>query len=655
MKASETKFQPLIEGTKQYVIPLFQRPYSWDKSEWNVLWNDIIELFEYPSKTHFFGSIVTSPTTSVPEGVTKYLLIDGQQRITTIFVILVLLRNKAVEEGKKELSEEIEKTLLINQFKKDLDYYKLLPTQSDRKPYQELIHDHILTSESQIAKAYQHFEKLYNKSKVKIENLKTIISNQLIVVSILLESDDNPYLVFESLNAKGRPLTQADLIRNYFIMLIHVNEQDAMYNLYWLPMQTKLGDSLPEFIRHYLMQDGDFVKQNEVYFYLKNKVNRECAIDYLKRLAKFADYYNKLLNNSEEVNKPIASLLERLNRIEATTTYPFLMKIYDLWNAGKFSSNDVFEILKLIENFMIRRFVCNVPTNQLNKIFPSLFNQITAKYPDEFISGLKFLLQERGYPNDLEFRYRIKESKFYGAGGRAIKTKLILESIEEFYNHKEIINFQNLTVEHIMPQTLSEKWQEYLGVDWEQVHEFNLNSIGNLTLTAYNSEISNALFGEKKKHYANSHLELNKYFNNIFEWREANITIRSMHLAEIMLRIWPFFGEEKEMSSQQTGVTGKTPRSLSILGQFFEVNSWRDVLSNTLNTIADLEPEKFEIIIKNYPRFVSLDGNKFRATRKLINGAFVEVNLSAQSIQRFCFQALETIDLSSEDWRVETS
>jgi uncharacterized protein with ParB-like and HNH nuclease domain len=653
LKAGETKFQPLIEGTKQYVIPLFQRPYSWDKKEWDVLWSDIVDLSEYPSKTHFFGSIVTSPTSSVPEGVAKFLLIDGQQRITTIFILLALLRNKATEDGFERLSAEIEETLLINRFKDDLDYFKLLPTQADRVSYQDLIKKTNGSNHSQIFKAYQHFDKLFKKSTITIESLKTIITTQFIVVSILLENDDNPYLVFESLNAKGRPLTQADLIRNYFIMLIHIQQQDDMYNKFWYPMQKELDQNLPEFIRHFLMQDGDFVKQSEVYFYLKAKVNKGNAIDYLKHLAQFAGYYERLLNPDKEPHPIISKLLWRLNRIEVTTAYPFLLSVYHDYCLGKIQTEKFITLLEVIENYLIRRFICNIPTNQLSKIFPPLYNQILAKYPDDILLGVKSILQSKGYPKDVEFRHRIRDSRFYGAGERAVKTRLILESIEEHFNHKERVDFLNLSIEHIMPQTLTENWQEYLGEGWEQVHELYLNSLGNLTLTAYNSEISNSPYSEKKKYYDNSHLEINKYFANVADWKEQNITNRSAHLAEIMLKIWPYFGESQEISNEKVDVTGKSPRSLYILGQYFEVSSWRDVLSNTLNTIADLEPEKFGVLISNFPRFVNWDGKKFRAIRKLNNGAFVEVNLSAVSIQRFCYQALETIELSSEDWKLE--
>lgn len=651
MKANETKFQPVIEGTKQYVLPLFQRSYSWDKKEWDVLWNDLVELSEmnHP-RDHFIGSIVSMPTTSVPEGVAKYLLIDGQQRLTTIFIILTLLRDVAKQSGNVELAEEINNTLIVNPYKKESDYFKLLPTQVDRSTYEKLILSKIETDDqSQIYKAYQYFDRKLKQSKIDISTLKNIISNHLSVVSIVLDPDDNPHLVFESLNAKGRPLTQADLIRNFFFMRIHIKEQEAVYEQFWKPMQDSLGENLTEFIRHYLMKDGIYVKQNDIYFSVKEITCKSDTLEYLKNLSLFSSYYVKLLNPSQESNKMVARALTRLNRIEATTVYPFLLNCYDDYTQKRITDVQFTEIISIIENFLIRRFVCNVPTNQLNKIFPNLYTQIKQDRFESFIQALKNNLQSKNYPRDEEFRSRLTDTKLYGSGDRARKTKLILESIEEFFDHKEQVDLESLTVEHVMPQTLTQSWQEYLGDEWQLIHDLYLHTIGNLTLTGYNSELSNDDFDAKKDRLSKSHLEINKYFEKVSSWKKEEIEQRAAHLAEICLTIWPYFGNEQR---EEVTVTGTTPKQLYILGQQFEVRSWRDVLENTMNTIAELEPEKFEQIMIQFPRLAGKDHKKFRAIRQLKNGAYIEVNLSAQSIQRFCIQAIEAIDLTSEDWNV---
>lgn len=654
MQAKETKLQDIIEGTKQYVIPLFQRTYSWTPKEWDILWKDLVELCEAENpRTHFIGSIVNMPTVSVPEGVAKYLLIDGQQRLTTIFVLLTLLRNKAREAQNARFAEEINNTLLVNQYKDGADYYKLMPTQVDRTTYQNFINGNSNTSENQLTRAYDFFDKKLKQVELEPEKLKKIITSYFSVVSIVLDADDNPYLVFESLNAKGRPLTQADLIRNYFFMRIHVDKQDEVYNLYWQPMQTALSENLTEYIRHYLMRSGSIIKQGDVYYALKENISTTNAIDYLKELKKFSIYYQRLIYPEFEPDIELQKYLRRLNRIEVTTAYPLLLNFYSNYAESKISKSEFVSILKTLENYLIRRFVCNVPTNQLNKIFPTIYPQIAAKYSDNINEGFKTVLQGRGYPKDNEFYLRFRETKFYGGGDRVIKTKLILETLEEKYAHKEQVPFDNLSVEHVMPQTLSVWWQNELGNDWEETHDLFLHTIGNLSLTAYNTELSNDDFPIKKQRLNESHLEINKYFNALTTWTRADIEQRAEVLAKQALEIWNYFGQENSTPTDLQEVTGTTPTSLKILGQKFEVKSWRDVMEQTLNTVADLEPEKFEVIAHNFPRYVGKDKNKFRAIRELQNGYFIEMNLSAQSIQRLCHQAMETIELTSDEWSIE--
>lgn len=653
MQAKETKLQDIIEGTKQYVIPLFQRNYSWTIKEWDILWKDLIELCEAENpRTHFIGSIVNMPTVSVPEGVAKFLLIDGQQRLTTIFILLTLLRNKALEQQKQDFADEINNTLLVNPYKKDNDYFKLMPTQVDRDIYKNFIEGKTEDSESQLAKAYDFFEKKLRQTSFEYEKLKKIITCYFSVVSIVLDNDDNPYLVFESLNAKGKPLTQADLIRNYFFMRIHVDNQDEVYKNYWLPMQTSLNDSLTEYIRHFLMRDGSTIKQNDVYYALKEKILTTNALDCLKELKKYSVYYQRLLYPELEPEGELRKYFYRLNRIEVTTAYPLLLNFYDTYMTNRISKDVFIDILKTLENYLIRRFVCNVPTNQLNKIFPVVYPILITQYQNNYLEGFKAILQNRGYPKNNEFYTRFKETKFYGAGDRQIKTKLILETLEENFAHKEAVPFDNLTIEHIMPQSLSEWWKNHIGEGWEETHELFLNTIGNLTLTAYNSKLSNDDFGIKKKTYNESHLELNKYFSSIPSWTRTEIEIRADALAKRALGIWKYFGQDNNTISDIKNVTGTSPRGLKILGQHFQVQTWRDVLEKTLNTVADLEPEKFAIISQNYPRYLGKEKSRFREVRQLQNGFYIEVNLSAQNIQKFCNQAMETIELTSDDWSV---
>lgn len=653
MTAKETKLQDIIEGTKQYVVPLFQRTYSWDKKEWDTLWNDMMELSEMENpRTHFIGSIVNMPTNSVPEGVNKFLLIDGQQRLTTIFVILALLRDRSKELGYNEFADEIHETLLVNKYKKDLDYFKLIPTQIDRDTYKKIINSLPLQIENQLSKAHNYFSKKLQQTTVKIELLKKVITNYFSVVSIVLDADDNPYLVFESLNAKGRPLTPADLIRNYVFMRIHVDNQIEIYNNFWQPMQEALNSNLTEFIRHFLMRKGSFIKQSDVYFTLKENVTSINAIDYLKELNKYSEYYNKFINPQFEQNQNIQKYFIRLNRIEVTTAYPFLLNIYGHYVENKISADEFVEILKLIENFLIRRFVCNIASNQLNRVFPAVYNTLISKYSDNFVQGIKDTLQTKNYPKDYEFIRYFKEIRFYGAHEKIAKTKLILETINDFFEHKEKVDYSNLTIEHIMPQTLTDYWKTDLGGNWETTHELLLHNIGNLTLTGYNPELSNKNFKIKKNFLIDSHLELNKYFENVENWTSSEIELRSEYLADLACEVWKYFGKETSITEKKD-ITGTTPSKLTILGQTFEVGTWRDVLELTLNTVAELEPEKFEVLFEKYPHQINNEKDKLNDIRKLKNGFFIECRRSAKDIQRFCYQAIETIELTRDDWDVQ--
>lgn len=661
MQASKTKLQEIIDGEKQYVIPLFQRPYSWEKSQWELLWNDIIELYDSEnSYPHFLGSIVTMQTVSGPEEVTKYLLIDGQQRLTTIFILLVVLRNKANQQDKNQISAEINERFLVNKFAQNDNYYKLQPTQIDRKAFHNIIQSESWKSkiEEGINGCYLFFDKkLRRRKNLAIQKVKNIICNSLIVVRILLEQDDNPYLVFESLNAKGKPLTQADLIRNYFFMQINPQKQDSIYENYWFPMQEILKDNLTEFIRHYVTKSGLVVKENEIYFAIKARISEGDIITHIQDVALFAEYYARFLNPELEENNQVKKYLIRINRLDINSVYPFLLNCYHDWRKQKINEAEFIDICKIIENYILRRFVCNVQTRGLNRIFALLYSQVTKKInlkQISFLDQLKLTLQTQNYPQDFEFKEKIKEVKLYGSSNRKQKAKLILESIEEHFDHKEIVSFESLTIEHIMPQKLNDWWKSHLGEDYEITYELLLHSLGNLTLTGYNPELSNDTFINKQKELDNSHLEINKYFSNIADWRREDIETRAEELADTCLQIWSYFGDLSFKSKQNKGFKGTRPKLLKFLGEEYIVKSWRDVLENTLNVIiADLELEKFDRIVEQFPRFLAKEPQNLRHTRQLKNGIFVEVNLSAKDIYSFCQKIIETCDLSSEDWRVE--
>jgi len=668
MNARETTLSKIIEGTNQYIVPLYQRPYSWKEKSWKILWDDLIELIERQKtetekqRPHFMGSIVTIPGRSIPEGVAKYILIDGQQRITTLFVILILLRNIARQnDSKNRLAEEINNTLLVNQYKEDLDYYKLQPTQTDRQTFHQLINQETIDNNNQIAKAYLFFEKELKKraQQIDIRELKNVIISKLSLVSIVLDDDDNPHLVFESLNAKGERLTEADLIRNYFFMRVHVNEQDTIHNKYWKPMQDQLGESMTEFIRHYLsMQEKRIVNKADVYFSFKESLNKgnTTILEYLQELVKFANYYVRILHPEKEPDQDIKLLFSRLNKLDMTVTYPFLLNCYKDYDERIISIEEFKETLKTMENYIIRRFVCSIPSHEITRTFAPLYSQI-RKNNTNFVDGLKKALQTKKYPKDDQFISDIKEVKLYG-NERQNKAQLILQSIERAYNHKEQPNLENLSIEHVMPQTLSQWWRDHLEDDHETTHELLLHTLGNLTLTAYNPDLSNKDFLSKKKILSQSHLEMNKYFQNKETWNREDIEQRAEDLSAIVLNIWPYFGDSKDAKAQGTveNLSKKIPKAIKIMGEKKEVTSWRDVLFTTVETICSMEQEKLEIIQEEFPNLIKNKKEECRAPKQLTSGLFLETNKhSGKYIEKYCKKIISICELSPEDWQIEFS
>lgn len=668
MKASETKLQFLLEGTKQYVIPLFQRQYSWGQNQWKVLLNDILELYNDTNpKDHFMGSIVTMPVQSRPEGVAKYSVIDGQQRLTTFFIILSVIRDIARGIGGR-LSNQIEDLYLFNKYSDGNDYYKFLPTQGDREDFfQTLLGEQkeVDNDTHQIIKAYKYFFKQLTMKRIDVDKVLKTLFNNLLIVSITLDKEDNPYRIFESLNATGLPLAESDLIRNYFFMRININDQENVYKSLWKPMQkafdsfdkeNEKGKTISDFIRNFLMKDGSQIKEKEIYSSLKeiaDRKNDDEIIIYLTDIYDYSKYYLKLLNPHLETNKKISNQIKRLNRLDITTSYCFILNLYHCYAHNAISADDFNELLKIVENFVIRRFVCGIPSNQLNKIFPSLFKGLNES---DIIQSLKEQLKDKNYPKDFKFRNQFLTLTLYGKG-KDDKVKLILETLESWHGHKEIINVENLTIEHVMPQTLTDEWKMNLGEDWANVYENYVHTIGNLTLTGYNSELSNLSFESKKKEYENSHLELNKYFENVEIWNEEQIIRRANKLIGEALKIWPSLrGDESEDDDTNiltSDVTGKKPVSLFILNQKFEVSSWKEVLIKTLENTYILDEQVFSELAQEHPNRINKDSAQFRVPYDLKNGYYIEVNQSAESIKKFCLQVINRFELMEEDWKVD--
>jgi uncharacterized protein with ParB-like and HNH nuclease domain len=563
MDVAEASFNEIISQARtQLVIPIWQRLYSWETKEWNDLWEDLTNLYKKLRKEelaeHFLGSIVVKTVEEKVGEITKRVLIDGQQRLTTLLLICALIRNKARIEGNESLANEIEDSLLFNKYaKRAEDRPKLRPTEADRKLFDAIISGEDVEEHdtgSQLYAAYKFFGGVLANNKYDLEGLLNGI-RKLKIVTIRLDERDNPNRIFETLNYRGKELSQSDLIRNYFMMAIKdLVKADQVYNDVWLPMQQNLGldtlermENLESFLRHYIiMIKQRVIREDKIYAEMRDRLkdsNEDEVISELKTIKKYSQYYERLLYPIREEDTYIRKGIQRLNRLKIGVHYPFLLKIYHMSNSGKLDKNDFCIILKTIESYFVRRFFSRLPTNSLNRLFASLCalpeTNLINSLENELASKASWSAQY--WPKDDEFKEKFKTIPIYDISPE--RCFLVLETLEESFRHPEEIMFENLTIEHIMPETLNDEWKSYLGANWKDVHNNYLHTIGNLTLIAGppNSAIQNKLYPQKKEEwYKNSKvgltIELSQLWN---QWTENEIRERAEVLAERALRIWP--------------------------------------------------------------------------------------------------------------------
>lgn len=546
MNASGVQLFRLLDGQQHYMVPLFQRPYTWDKDQWSTLWNDLLETMDTDGDSrHFLGSVVTKSLPATAESVTPFLLIDGQQRLTTLTILLAALRD-AVKESLPKLAKRIHEHYLTNEYASGLMQYKILPTQLDRPDYFAVIDGTPGNQAGKIPSAYSYFRGQLDKpgsdgEPLDINRLSTIVINGLEIVSITLSETDNEYSIFESLNAKGTPLTQADLLRNYFFMRIPNDRHGKLYPEVWVPMQDRINDGLADFFRYEYMSDGEFVRKWDVYQDWKkrlDKQNDEAVAENLRTLSHRSHFYNRIISPETEPDPGIAEGFQRLNRWGAQSTYPFLQYVYRQYDNGEISSKGFVEILRMLESFLVRRSLTRVSPNTLNRLFIRLSQQL----PDglDLVEGTRAALSEpsRRWPRDADFLESMLTYPLY-TDTRPAQRRFILERLETSYSHKEHVALSTLTIEHVMPQKLSPEWLTALGDEAKEVHGRLLHVIGNLTLTGYNPELSNSPYERKRLLLQESNLEMNKEIAKEPQWTAREIEERSRRLAERALKIWP--------------------------------------------------------------------------------------------------------------------
>lgn len=553
MDARKGNIYEILNGNKQFLIPVYQRYYSWDIEQCTRLWNDIVEMQKKGKVGHFVGSIVNIAEQAMPTGVQKYMIIDGQQRMTTLSLLLLALRDYAIKNPDDTTinARRIDNMLLKNEYESGDERYKLLLTETDRDILMRLVEEKPIPDDtrSRLLDNYKFFAgKIADKELQPAEVYESI--GKLQIVNITLDrSLDDAQAIFESLNSTGKELSESDLIRNYVLMGLEPTEQTYVYEHLWRPMELlfvyETQDSVMDrFFRDYLtMKITRIPKQDRVYEEFK-LYHLNCEFSTIRELCQdlltYAKYYTDMVFKRSS-NPALKSLYEDINDLRMEVSYPFLLKVHNDYAEGIISEDDLKLIIRLCISYVFRRSICDIPTNSLNKTFATLRNEIK---PDDYVNSIKafFVMRDdyKEFPNDDKFTEAFVSRDIYTMRSR----NFILSHLENYGNKAPII-IENYTIEHIMPQnsSLSPEWQQMLGTNWREVQKTYLHTIGNLTLTAYNSEMSDHPFMVKmdmEGGFKESALRLNAYVVKLNEWNEQRIKERAALLADKAKQIWAY-------------------------------------------------------------------------------------------------------------------
>lgn len=565
LQAGETTLNKLLNTSRQFIVPIFQRNYSWQKSQYEQLWFDILRASKFKEKqNHFIGSIVYIDMGTPAGRPQQLLLIDGQQRLTTISILLCAIKDYVQKfnlETKLINLAKIKNQFLYNSDEIDEDRYKLLLNVQDKETYIKLIDNTIFTVNkpaTNIIKCYEFFyERIedFIKQHGQIDEFYAGIF-KLSLVSISLDKDsDNPQMIFESMNSTGKDLSQTDLLRNYLLMDLTPEKQTRLYKTYWKPMEELFGEDIYKndvnkfdyFIRDFLTLKSDtgyICKINNVYenfkrYYLDNNCEKFAV---LKDLFTYAKYY-ACIDLLQENDDELKLYWQEFKKLDSHVVYPFLLKLYDDYSRQILIKEDFKKILQVVISYLWRRAICEIPTNSLSKTFATLYQAVDKDdYVNSVIKAFVFKSSYKRFPSDYEVREKLQTKDIYHFRLR----KYLLEALENYY-HKEPIdlNTANYTIEHIMPQNIEHNlsWQQMLGEDWQEVHSLYLHTLGNLTITGYNAEMSNKSFWEKvngESGFKHSHLKLNESIAQCDVWNKKAIQRRTNILTDIILKIWKY-------------------------------------------------------------------------------------------------------------------
>lgn len=555
MKATEAKLLSFLQKSPQFIIPIYQRTYSWTEKQCCQLWDDILRAGTTDViGVHFIGSIVY-----VEQGLSQVthqaplLVIDGQQRLTTVSLLLEALA-RAVGDGEPLegfSAAKLRAYYLSNPLESGDRFYKLLLSQTDSASLRALIKN-APEPQQRSLRVTQNFQLFTELLKAQKGDLAAICRGlaKLVVVDIALSRDqDNPQLIFESMNSTGKELSQADLVRNYVLMGLEPALQTRLYEDYWRPMELEFGQEaygtqFDSFMRHYLtVRTGDIPREREVYEafkdYSRTKPVVEAGIESLVReIRDFARYFCALALGREP-DASLALAFHDLRELKVDVAYPFLLEMYHDYANDRLSAADFASAVRLVESYVFRRAICAIPTNSMNKTFATFGKALRKdRYLESIQAHFLLLPSYRRFPSDDEFRRDLQKRDLYNFRSRSYWLRRL-----ENHGRKERVQVDEYTIEHILPQNpdLPAAWRSALGDEWERVQQEWLHTLGNLTLTGYNAEYSDRPFVEKRDMpggFKESPLRLNAGIGQVTKWDEEAIQTRAGRLADQARAVW---------------------------------------------------------------------------------------------------------------------
>lgn len=689
MKAEPEKIiDTMFDNKRQYQIPVYQRNYDWKKDNCLELFNDVINAYE-KERTHFLGTVVQVQQDE-EGGLKHYIIVDGQQRMTSIYLLLKALYDKGDDLDKEEI-----KGLLFNESashdfdKQEKNKLKLKPIKTDNEQFLFLMNDKQdkMDRNSNIWINYDYFCTLiYEKKKqeYKIKNILNGLKRLEIVMISLKEPNDDPQVIFERINSTGEDLKLADLIRNYLLMT-DVN-MDYLFEEYWLPVETKLGKSeINKYFLTYIIFKLGEVKEDEAYQQFKKWADSSefSHEDIMKELKYYSKFYAAFVGFSNDYSKEINNYLSAYRSLKQSTMYPFLFSVFDDYERKAIDEEIVLQILQFYLNYTIRRLVVGIPSNSLRGLYRSLYKRIfkSEALKDNYLETVySFMAVDLAYtkdatPSDTTFKEKLMSENIYK--NRSL-CKYLLSILENGVNAiKETVQIDSdTTIEHIMPQNKdNEDWCKEIGENFDIVYDRYLHTLGNLSLTGYNSELSDKKFKEKVDMIKakSKFVVLNQDVIDKQNWNEKTITARADRLSSKLLqdlKLPEVFGKkiaiDKENSHHVDDVydyTGKKPTNFIFMGENKDVSSAREMLMKFIELLNSLDSEKlYGLSLVDWKSasastpLLSSDPDKLRGPKELLNtGIYVETNRSFNDIVRSIGHLLKEFELETDDFIFYTS